>query len=70
MIFGDKISENAKKISENGSSSHSIDPFPFSALHFIRNRLIPTGEKLRFLFNFLKSFKLKKNMICDRQNFF
>ena len=54
MIFSDKIShsslnnsdsENAKRISENGTAGHQIDPFSFSALHFIRNRLMPTGEK-------------------------
>jgi hypothetical protein len=52
MIFGDKIShgsvesEKAKRISENVNSLQppQIDPFSFSALHFIRNRLMPTGE--------------------------
>lgn len=53
MIFSDKISyslnnnsdsENVKRINENGTAGQQIDPFSFSALHFIRNRLMPTGE--------------------------
>jgi hypothetical protein len=45
MIFSDKIShnnldsENAKRSNENGPQ---LDHFPFSALHFLRNRLMPT----------------------------
>ncbi|KAG5680184.1 hypothetical protein PVAND_009709 [Polypedilum vanderplanki] len=45
MIFGDKISidsEKTKRINENTTQPPQIDPFSFSALHFIRNRLIPT----------------------------
>lgn len=51
MIFSDKVShlsssdsENIKRISDN--SSQPMDPFSFSALHFIRNRLMPTGKGL------------------------
>lgn len=50
MIFGDKL--NVNNFSENGSSkahekssAHS-EPFSFSALHFLRNRLLPGGEKV------------------------
>lgn len=57
MIFSEKVnhpsltngdSENIKRISENGSTGQQIEPFPFSALHFIRNRLMPTGEEIKF----------------------
>lgn len=58
MIFSDKISqsplnnsdsENSKRLSENGNSNGQvIEPFPFSALHFIRNRLMPTGRDKAF----------------------
>lgn len=49
MIFGDKISQN--NFSENESSkrieksSGHLEPFSFSALHFLRNRLLPTGNE-------------------------
>jgi hypothetical protein len=53
MIFGDKIShgsaesDKANRMSDIGGSAQppQIDPFSFSALHFIRNRLMPTGEQ-------------------------
>jgi hypothetical protein len=66
MIFGDKISHSSmdsdktKRISDNGASSQppQIDPFSFSALHFIRNRLMPTGDKIVEVILGMKSWKL------------
>lgn len=48
MLFDDKIdrtglseSENSKRIDKN---MNHLEPFSFSALHFLRNRLLPSGE--------------------------
>lgn len=43
MLFGEKI---GKSDSENSSKriSDQMDQFPFSALHFLRNRLMPSGK--------------------------
>jgi len=71
MIFSDKIShslnnnsdsENLKRINENGTAGQQIDPFSFSALHFIRNRLMPTGEYFfenYYICEIFKKFKVK-----------
>lgn len=48
MMFDDKIRRNS--LSDNESSKRSdknsnhLEPFSFSALHFLRNRLLPTGK--------------------------
>lgn len=50
MIFDDKIhgrsslsdSENSKRIEK----PNHLEPFSFSALHFLRNRLLPTGKEI------------------------
>jgi hypothetical protein len=60
MIFGDKIGQNnlsdneSSKKAEKSSVQH-LEPFSFSALHFLRNRLLPTGkilESIKFSDNF------------------
>lgn len=47
MYFDDKITRNGLSDSENRKRdekmANQMEPFPFSALHFLRNRLIPTG---------------------------
>lgn len=47
MMFDDKMSQNGLSESENASrleKSSLMEPFSFSALHFLRNRLMPTGR--------------------------
>lgn len=47
MYFDEKITRNGLSESDSlkreNKMSNSIEPFPFSALHFLRNRLLPTG---------------------------
>ena len=50
MMFGEKLNLNNFNENENSkaiekSSTHS-EPFSFSALHFLRNRLLPAGKLL------------------------
>ena len=48
MIFEDKISRNSLSDNEssirNDQNGNHLDPFSFSAIHFLRNRLLPTGK--------------------------
>jgi hypothetical protein len=49
MLFGEKIAS----ASENENSAKRInemDQFPFSALHFLRNRLMPSGKNKYYLY--------------------
>ena len=60
MMFGEKINlnnfnESSKAVEK--SSTHS-EPFSFSALHFLRNRLLPAGKLAIFASAFTKFHKI------------
>lgn len=44
MLFGEKLSDTENS-SKRINSASQVDPFSFSALHFLRNRLMPNGKK-------------------------
>lgn len=48
MIFGDKFIQSGLSDNESSKrmekSSNHLEPFSFSALHFLRNRLLPSGN--------------------------
>lgn len=51
MLFGEKLSDAENSSKRINSASH-VDPFSFSALHFLRNRLMPNGKKKSVLIQF------------------
>lgn len=48
MLFGEKLSDTEHS-SKRITSASQVDPFSFSALHFLRNRLMPNGKKKIFI---------------------
>lgn len=47
MLFDDKINRTGLSESESkriDKNMNHLEPFSFSALHFLRNRLLPSGE--------------------------
>lgn len=43
MIFEDKINRSLSENERNDKNGNHLEPFPLSAIHFLRNRLLPTG---------------------------
>lgn len=46
MLFGEKIGSASGSENSSIRMNEQMDQFPFSALHFLRNRLMPSGKKL------------------------
>lgn len=63
MNYDDKMSpsslsdtESSKRFDKSSTTSH-MESFSFSALHFLRNRLMPTGKVFGFPSDFCKTIK-------------
>lgn len=68
MLFGEKVGNTNEM--ENSSKRLNdtvppVDPFSFTALHFLRNRLMPSGKIIKLL-NFITKKDLKFR-IYDRE---